>query len=64
MTLAMALKEQRYEGHQEGYDEGKVDNIVNNVRALVAEMGWNIDKAFDVLHVSPEDRALATAMLS
>ena len=71
MTLMMELKEQRREGYDEGVIygenkgrvEGRVDTIVNNVRALVAEMGWSADRAFDVLHVSPEDRAAVTARL-
>ena len=67
MTLMMELKEQRREGYDEGRTEGRaegrIDTIVNNVRALVAEMGWSADRAFDVLHVSPEDRAAVTARL-
>ena len=59
MTLMMELKEQR----REGYDDGRVDNIVNNVRALVTKKGWSPDKAFDVLHVSPEDRVAVVARL-
>ena len=67
MTLVMELKEQRREGYDEGviYGEnrGRVDNIVNNVRALVAETGWTTDRAFDVLHVSPEDRSVVIERL-
>ena len=63
MTLMMELKEQRREGFDEGINKGRVDNIVNNVRALVAETGWSTDKAFDVLHVSPEDRMVVMAQL-
>ena len=71
MTLMMELKEQRREGydegridgHNEGLTEGRVSNIVNNVRSLVAETGWSTDKAFDVLHVSPEDRLVVVARL-
>ena len=67
MTLMMELKEQRREGYDEGviYGEnrGRVDNIVNNVRALVAKRGWSADEAFEVLNVSPEDRAAVTARL-
>ena len=63
MTLMMELKEQRREGMEEGINKGRVDNIVNNVRALVAETGWSTDKAFDVLHVSPEDRSVVVARL-
>ena len=63
MTLMMELKEQRREGFDEGINKGRLDNIVNNVRALVAETGWSIDRAFDVLHVSPEDRVVVVARL-
>ena len=63
MTLMMELKEQRREGYDEGRTDGRVDNIVDNVRALVAETGWSTDRAFDVLHVSPEDRVVVVARL-
>ena len=63
MTLMMELKEQRREGMEEGINKGRVDNIVNNVRSLVAETGWSTEKAFDVLHVSPEDRSVVVARL-
>ena len=71
MTLMMELKEQRREGYDEGriagrnegMNEGRVDNIVNNVRSLVAETGWSTDRAFDVLHVSPEDRVVLITRL-
>ena len=63
----MELKEQRREGYDEGViygeNKGRVDTIVNNVRALVAKRGWSADEAFDVLNVSPEDRAAVTARL-
>ena len=48
---------------EEGINKGRVDTIVNNVRSLVAETGWSTDKAFDVLHVSPEDRLVVVARL-
>lgn len=67
MTLMMELKEQRREGYDEGKTEGRaegrVENIVNNVRALMAKKGWSTDEAFDVLNISPEDRAVVTARL-
>ena len=63
MTLMMELKEQRREGYDEGRTDGRVDNIVNNVRALVTKKGWSPDEAFDVLHVSPEDRVAVVARL-
>ena len=67
MTLMMELKEQRREGYDEGviYGEnrGRVDTIVNNVRALVAKKGWSPDEAFDILGVSPEDRVVVIERL-
>ena len=75
MTLMMELKEQRREGYDEGKTEGRaegraegrvegrVENIVKNVRALMAKKGWSTDETFDVLNVSPEDRAVVTARL-
>ena len=67
MTLMMELKEQRREGYDEGRtdgrNEGRTEAIANNVRALVAETGWSTDRAFDVLHVSPEDRVVVVARL-
>lgn len=59
MTLMMELKEQR----REGYDDGRVDNIVNNVRALIAKKGWSPDEALYILNVSPEDRVVVIARL-
>ena len=63
MTLMMELKEQRREGYDEGVNKGRVDNIVNNVRALMDKKGWSTDEALDVLSVSPEDRGLVLARL-
>ena len=63
MTLMMELKEQRREGYDEGRTDGRVDTIVNNIRALVAETGWSTERAFDVLHVAPEDRTVVIERL-
>ncbi len=67
MTLMMELKEQRREGYDEGviYGEnrGRIETIQRNVRALIDETGWSTDKAFDVLHVSPEDRQVVMSQL-
>ena len=67
MTLMMELKEQRREGYDEGViygeNEGRVNTIVNNVRALVTKKGWSPDEAFDILNVSPEDRSVVVARL-
>ena len=59
MMLMMELKEQR----REGYDEGRVETILKNVRALIDETGWSADKALEVLHVSPEDRQVVMSQL-
>ncbi len=59
MTLMMELKEQR----REGYDDGRVDTILNNVRALIAKKGWSPDEALDILNVSPEDRMVVMTRL-
>ena len=63
MTLMMELKEQRREGMEEGINKGRVDTIVNNVRALVTKKGWSPDEALDILNVSPEDRSVVVARL-
>ena len=55
--------EGRVEGRNEGRNEWRVDNIVNNVRALVAKKGWSPDGAFDILDVSPEDRTVVIERL-
>ena len=54
MTLMMKLREQR----REGFAEGRIETILKNVRELVAETGWSIDKTLDILKVSPEDRLI------
>ena len=59
----MELKEQRREGFDEGINKGRVDNIVNNVRALVAKKGWSPNEALDILNVLPEDRLVVMSQL-
>ena len=59
MTLMMELKEQR----REGYDEGRIETILRNVRALIEKKGWSPDEALDILNVSPEDRQVVMAQL-
>jgi len=59
MTLMMELKEQR----REGYDEGRIDNILNNVRALIDKKGWSPEEALDILNVSPDDRQAVMSQL-
>ena len=44
-------------------DKGRVDNIVNNVRALVAKKSWSPNEALDILNVSPEDRLVVMSQL-
>ena len=51
------------DGRAEGRAEGRIAAIVHNVRALLAETDWSVDKALDVLHVSPEDRSIVVAQL-
>ena len=63
MTLMMELKEQRREGFDEGINKGRVDNIVNNVRALVAKKGWSPNEALDILNVLLEDRLVVMSQL-
>ncbi|MBQ1914307.1 MAG: hypothetical protein II178_03690 [Selenomonadaceae bacterium] len=59
----MELKEQRREGFDEGINKGRVDNIVNNVRALVAKKGWSPNEALDILNVLLEDRLVVMSQL-
>ena len=63
MTLMMELKEQRRKGFDEGINKGRVDNIVNNVRALVAKKGWSPNEALDILNVLLEDRLVVMSQL-
>ena len=63
MTLMMELKEQRREGYAEGKDEGRLGNILDSVRSLMAKKGWSLDEALDALSVSPEDREIVMARL-
>ena len=71
MTLMMELKEQRREGYDEGradgrnegINKGRIDTILNNVRALIAKKGWSPDEALDILNVSPEDRLVVISRL-
>lgn len=37
-------------------DDARIQNLSDNVHSLVTKEGWTINKAFDVLGVSPEDR--------
>jgi len=46
------------EGLNEGRKEGRIENIKNNVRSLMQNTGWGLDKALSVLSVSKEDAAI------
>ena len=59
IRTTMVLREQR----REGYDEGRVDTLVNSVSALVEEMGWSHNEAMDRLRVPKEDRAIVIERL-
>lgn len=39
-------------------DEGRLENLLENIKSLVTKEGWSVNKALDVLNVSPEDRAI------
>ena len=39
-------------------DEGRLENLLENIKSLVTKEGWSVNKALDVLSVSPEDRAI------
>ena len=62
-TMELFKEDGRAEGRAGGRAEGRIANIVHNVRALLAETDWSVDKALDVLHVSPEDRSIVVAQL-
>ena len=46
-----------------GCNEGRVGNILNNVRALIDKKGWSPEEALDILNVSPEDRQVVMSQL-
>ena len=48
----------RMEGRKEGIKEGRMEGIINNVRSLMQNTGWELDKALSVLSVSKEDAAI------
>ena len=47
----------------DGRNEGRMEAIASNVRALVSKKGWSPDEVFDVLGVSLEDRTGVIARL-
>ena len=56
MTLMMELKQQR----REGYDEGRIENMLKSVKSLMTKRGWSLDETMEALDVSPEDKAIIT----
>lgn len=59
MTLMMELNRQR----REGREEGSIETMLKNIRALMEKKGWSLSEALDVLDVSPEDRLIVSAKL-
>ncbi len=57
MTLMMELKQQR----REGYDEGRIENMLKSVNALMTKCGWSLDETMEALDISPEDKAIIVA---
>ncbi len=57
MTLMMELKQQR----REGYDEGRIENMLKSVNALMTKCGWSFDETMEALDISPEDKAIIVA---
>lgn len=53
MTLAMKLQDTRYEDWQ----EGRTDNLLTNIRAMMKNLGVPVEKAMDILEVPVQDRA-------
>jgi chorismate mutase len=57
MTFMMELKQQR----REGYDEGRIENMLKSVNALMTKCGWSLDETMEALDISPEDKAIIVA---
>ena len=57
MTLMMELKQQR----REGYDEGRIENMLKSVKSLMTKRGWSLDETMEALDISPEDKAIIVA---
>ena len=57
MTLMMELMIQR----REGYDEGRIDNMLRNVNSLMNKRGWSLEETMEALDMSPEDKAIVTS---
>lgn len=57
MTLMMELKQQR----REGYDEGRIENMLKSVKSLMNKRGWSLDETMEALDMSPEDKAIVAS---
>lgn len=57
MSLMLEMKRQR----DEGYEEGRVENMLKSVRVLMDKRGWSIDETMEALDMSPEDKAIITS---
>ena len=57
MTFMMEFKQQR----REGYDEGRIENMLKSVNALMTKCGWSLDETMEALDISPEDKAIIVA---
>lgn len=51
------------EGMETGLSKGRLDNLVENIHALMETLGLPKEKAMDVLEVSEEDRAKLSSIL-
>ena len=58
MSLFARMTDARDEGREEGLEQGKINTLLENIKSLITKEGWSINKAFDVLGVTPEDRAI------
>lgn len=44
-------------------DEGRLERLLENIKSLVTKEGWSVNKALDVLNVSPEERVIVEKSL-
>ena len=51
------------EGKAVGRAEGRIESLLDNVRALMHKKGWSSEEAMDVLSITPEERAIISARL-
>ncbi len=57
------IAEGRMEGMETGLSKGRLDNLVENIHALMETLGLTKEKAMDMLKVSEEDRAKLASIL-